>query len=121
MDFLWKLFSVEGWVPRRQCGAWDDTTLLLHIVSDLLIFACYVAIPAALWATRNNPRPAVRTWLFIVFILTCGVTHLDDVIVFWWPAYRLFGVVKAVCAGASLLTVMHYFSSAGRERGRRYE
>lgn len=114
MDFLAHVFDANGWVPRRLCGTWDSTTLLLHICSDLIIWVCYSLIPVALWLTRRDAKPQTRVSLFIAFILSCGITHLAEVVVFWWPAYRLFGVLKAITAGLSLATVMHYFFSAGR-------
>ncbi len=45
-------------------------------------------------------------YLFGLFILTCGITHLIDATMFTWPAYRLLGVSKAITATASWLTVM---------------
>ena len=32
------------------------------------------------------------------FILLCGATHLMEAIIFWWPAYRLAGVLKLMTA-----------------------
>ena len=45
-------------------------------------------------------------WLFAAFILACGTTHLMDAIIFWWPAYRLAGVIKFFTAVVSWSTVM---------------
>ena len=39
--------------------------------------------------------------LFAAFILACGTTHLMEATIFWWPAYRLAGVIKLITAGAS--------------------
>ncbi len=44
--------------------------------------------------------------LFAAFILTCGFTHLLDVVIFYSPVYRLSGVVKLATALASCGTVV---------------
>jgi PAS domain S-box-containing protein len=44
-------------------------------------------------------------WLFGAFILGCGTTHLMEVIVTYWPLYRLAGVIKFFTAVVSLTTV----------------
>src|SRR5690606_10906364 len=44
--------------------------------------------------------------LFGAFILSCGATHLMEAIIFWWPAYRLAGVIKAATAVISWSTVI---------------
>jgi PAS domain S-box-containing protein len=45
-------------------------------------------------------------WMFGVFILSCGVTHLLEVVNTYLPLYRLSGVVKGVTALASWATVI---------------
>jgi PAS domain S-box-containing protein len=44
--------------------------------------------------------------LFGAFILACGTTHLMEVLMFWWPAYRLAGIVKLFTALVSWGTVL---------------
>ncbi|MBC7968230.1 MAG: PAS domain S-box protein, partial [Fuerstia sp.] len=44
--------------------------------------------------------------LFGAFILLCGTTHLMEAIIFWWPAYRLAGVLKFITALISWGTVV---------------
>lgn len=46
------LFGFDGFPPRRECGdAWGDEPSLgwIHIVSDVTIFLCYLAIPLMLF------------------------------------------------------------------------
>jgi len=43
--------------------------------------------------------------LFAAFILSCGTGHLIEAGIFWWPAYRVSGVSKAVTAVFSWATV----------------
>lgn len=81
----------------------------LHIVSDVMIAVSYVAIPCVLcwFAWRRNWLPFKGViLLFAAFILCCGMTHLMEAVVFWWPAYGLAGVLKAVTAVVSGATVL---------------
>lgn len=61
----------------------------------------------AFFLVRRRDVP-LRTiyWLFVAFILSCGTTHLVDASMFYFPAYRFLGVMKAVTAVVSLLTVV---------------
>lgn len=105
MEFLVRLFDPSGFPPRWNCGTWTPFAGWLHIVSDVLIFLAYSAIPSALAVVlvrrRDVPFPRVLA-LFVVFILSCGLSHLVDAMMFYWPVYRFLGVVKAVTAVASI-------------------
>ena len=103
------LFDRSGFVPRWSCGEWSAPLGWAHIVSDMLTFAAYAAIPVALlWFVRNRPDvpfPGVF-WLFAAFILACGTGHLVEAIIFWHPVYRLSGAVKVITAVVSWATVL---------------
>jgi signal transduction histidine kinase len=43
--------------------------------------------------------------LFVAFILLCGITHLMDAIIFWWPAYRLSALIRLLTAIVSVFTI----------------
>ena len=45
-------------------------------------------------------------WLFGIFILACGTTHLMNIWVIWKPVYRLDGIVKLITAIASVPTAI---------------
>ncbi|HZH97982.1 MAG TPA: ATP-binding protein [Fimbriimonadaceae bacterium] len=45
-------------------------------------------------------------WLFGLFIVACGTTHLMGFLVFYHPMYRLDGVIKLITAVASWGTVL---------------
>lgn len=44
-------------------------------------------------------------WLFAAFIFLCGTTHFIDAVMFWWPAYRLNGLVLFTTGAVSWATV----------------
>ncbi|MBN8625183.1 MAG: PAS domain-containing protein [Planctomycetes bacterium] len=108
--FEW-LFDLRGFPARWHCGGgWREEPWLgwLHIGSDLGIWSAYFAIPLVLvyFAARKRNLPFRRIFLlFGSFILLCGLTHLTDAIIFWWPAYRFAGVLKLVTAVVSWTTV----------------
>lgn len=54
-------------------------------------------------------------YLFGAFILLCGLTHLLDAVMFWWPAYRLGALVRfltGVVSVATVLALIRYFNEA---------
>jgi hypothetical protein len=108
-EFFSRLFDPSGFQARWMCVGPNPYPGWLHIVSDFAIFVAYVAIPGALYVFVRNRRdlvfPAIF-WLFIAFILSCGITHAADTMMFWWPAYRFTGVLKAITAVVSLATVV---------------
>ncbi len=115
VDFLARLFDPSGFPARWQCGSgWTDTLWLgwLHILSDLGVWSAYLAIPLVLgyFLLRRKDLPFRKIFLlFGAFILACGTTHLMEAIIFWWPAYRLAGVIKLFTAVVSWATVFALF------------
>lgn len=114
------LLSPDGFVPRESCGNWSPMLIAVHRVSDLLIFAAYVAIPLlVLWRAKRGlsfvPRDPVGLGLLIGFIASCGLTHVSNQMMFVWPVYRLDALVKAVCAAFSLASTA-WFAYVGPRR-----
>lgn len=109
MSFFWQLFDTSGFTPRWSCGRWSSSHGLLHIASDLLIAFAYFAIPALLIyfmrQRRDVPFRGVF-WLFAAFILSCGIGHAVEASLFWTPWYRFSGLIKAVTAVVSWVTVL---------------
>lgn len=105
---IWRLFDTQGFVPRWDCGNWTNAHAYLHIFSDLGVWSAYLAIPMVLGyfilRKRNMPFRFVFV-LFGAFIFACGTTHLMEAIIFWWPGYRLAGVIKLLTAVVSWGTV----------------
>jgi PAS domain S-box-containing protein len=109
IDFFWKLLDTSDYPPRWYCGRWSAGLGWLHIGSDLAIFGAYAAIPIVLvyFARRRGDVPFLLIfWLFAAFILACGTAHLVEATLFWYPWYRLSGLVKVLTAVASWATVI---------------
>jgi PAS domain S-box-containing protein len=108
LDFMTHLFDTSGFPARWDCGIWSAPHGWLHILSDLAVWSAYVAIPCVLgyFVVRRRDIPFRTVFLlFGAFILACGTTHLMEAIIFWWPAYRLAGVIKLFTAIVSWATV----------------
>jgi PAS domain-containing protein/two-component sensor histidine kinase len=111
VDPLTWLFQTDGFPARWDCGpAWQESPWLgwLHIIADLGVWSAYLAIPVVLWyfVKRRKDLPFRKVFLlFGAFIFACGTTHLMEAIIFWWPGYRLAGMIKLFTALVSWATV----------------
>jgi len=109
VNFFANLFDTSNFPPRWYCGSWPADLGWLHIISDTAIFAAYFAIPCILlyFIRRRDDLPFSKiTFLFAAFILACGFGHLLEAIIFWWPAYRFAGLLKACTAIVSCITAI---------------
>jgi len=108
--FFTNLFQTDSWPARWQCGSWSDFHGWLYISSDVLIWAAYFIIPLMLGYfvhRRSIDIPFKSIFLlFMGFILACGLTHLIDAIIFWWPGYRLSALIRFATALVSWGTVI---------------
>ncbi len=112
-NFFSKLFDTSDYPARWRCGNWSTGEGWLHILSDLGVWSAYLAIPLVLvfFLRQRQDLPFRKIFLlFGAFILLCGTTHLMDAAVFWWPAYRLAGLIKLITAIVSWATVISLFS-----------
>lgn len=94
-------------LPHGYCFTWNPALLWTHVVSDGLIGAAYVSIPATLLYLVRKRADIPFDWivlLFAIFIVSCGATHWIEVWTVWNPDYWLSGAVKGVTAIASVLT-----------------
>lgn len=109
----WWPVDTTGFVPRWQCGAWSAGLGWTHIISDIIIWVSYWAIPLILacFVVRRKDVPFPKVfWLFVAFILACGTGHLVEAVIFWEPVYRLSGLVKAGTAAVSIGTAIALIS-----------
>jgi len=108
LEFFRLLFQSDSWPARWSCGNWTGFHGWLYILSSFLISAAYLAIPFILYSfiSRRKDTPFVKVfWLFIIFILSCSLTHLLDGVIFWIPLYRLNALLLCFTALISWFTV----------------
>ncbi|MGA7696115.1 MAG: PAS domain S-box protein, partial [Candidatus Sulfotelmatobacter sp.] len=99
----------ESFMPHGYCYMWDPWIVWLHVISDGLITLSYYCIPPALiyLLVRRRDLPFQWPfWMFGLFILGCGTTHLMEIWTVWRPAYVLSGMVKAITAAVSVATAV---------------
>lgn len=105
---LWAQRSLgAGLLPHAFCIAGSQPLLLLHVVSDALIAAAYLAIPLALirFVRQRRDMPfGWVAWFFGAFIVACGMTHAIEIWTLYDPVYWISGVMKAFTAAVSLAT-----------------
>jgi hypothetical protein len=105
---LSKLWDASDFVPRQQCGNWSELLIWLSQISDLLISLAYISIPCSLlvlwYGRRHRVFISSTLLLFVSFIFLCSLTHLCQVLVFRWPAYRLFVLINFITGIVSLAT-----------------
>lgn len=102
------LLQTNGFPARWICGKWTDFHGWLYISSNLAIWAAYFAIPITLFYFINQRKdiPFKKVFIsFMAFILFCGLTHLIDALIFWYPIYRINALFLFGTAAVSWVTV----------------
>src|SRR5450631_1404031 len=109
-NFFKLLFDGSDWPPRWHCGKWTEFHGWLYIISDLLIWSAYFAIPVVIikYISRKQDARFIRLYfLFAAFILACGATHFLDAMSFWAPLYRFNALALFVTGILSWVTVFY--------------
>lgn len=112
LTWLADLFRGEGFMPHGHCYFWRPDIVFLHVASDGLIGLAYFAIPLGLLRFVRRRRDLPYSWILWCFgglIVSCGLTHVLEIITLWHPAYWISGTMKAVTAVASLTTAVVLF------------
>lgn len=102
-------FISGDYAPHGYCLLWRPELIWTHVISDALIAAAYFSIPVALLVFVRK-RPDVNFgkmfWLFALFILSCGLTHVMGIWNLWNGDYGAEATIKAITAAASVPTAM---------------
>lgn len=106
MDWL---LDTVNFVPRGSVGAgWTSSLIYAYKFANLVIACSYLSIPVTMivfWhKRRNNLSHSWVVVLIAVFISMTGLMHLDDILVFYWPAYRFFTIMCCLTAGVAFFT-----------------
>lgn len=108
IDFFVKLFDTSDWPPGWHYGQWTDFHGWLYIISDLLVWSAFFAIPLIIlrYISKKHDTRFVRLYfLFAGFILACGTTYFFDAVAFWFPVYRLNALLRLITGVLSWITV----------------
>jgi signal transduction histidine kinase/ActR/RegA family two-component response regulator len=99
------LLNPAGLTPHGFCLSWQSGLIWLHAGSDAIIGLAYLSVPLALASFARKRSDFEYSWvlyIFVVFIVACGVTHIMSVLTLWIPVYGLEGIIKLVTALASV-------------------
>lgn len=95
--------------PHGYCLMWNPALVWTHVLADSLIAAAYFSIPIAIVRFvrgRKDLEFSWIFWLFALFILACGTTHLFGIWTLWRADYVLQAAIKVVTAIASVGTAI---------------
>jgi len=109
MDEIFKFFSGPNFMPHGHCYFWEPFIVWANTISDGLIAISYFTIPVALFyilKKRQDIKFIGIGILFAIFIFSCGITHILDVITIWYPIYRIDSIVRIITALASISTAI---------------
>jgi two-component sensor histidine kinase len=108
MTDLWNwLVNPTGLTPHGFCLTWAPGLIWTHAIADIVIGLAYFSIPVALSffvVRRQDLEFRWIVYLFVAFIMACGLTHFLAVYVLWVAAYGIEGIVKAITAVLSVIT-----------------
>lgn len=104
------LFTGEGWVPSAHVYLWHPTILWLHALSDGITGLSYILIPIAIFLFTRQCRDLRSAcpifWLFVAFIISCGINYFAEMYTIWHPAFRLPTWLQASNTVISLATAV---------------
>jgi PAS domain S-box-containing protein len=101
--------EAANFMPHGYCYMWDPSIVWLHVISDGFIALSYFCIPLALIYLLRRRRDLPFNWIFWMFglfIVGCGTTHLMEIWTVWHASYWLAGVIKAITAAVSAATAI---------------
>ena len=90
-------------------GNMTPLLMMVMAISNALIAISYASIPFFLIVFVRKRKDMPFTWvifLFGLFIMACGTTHLIHVIGLWWPVNWWQATVDSICAIISIATAV---------------
>jgi PAS domain S-box-containing protein len=108
-NLLRAFFDTRLLNPHGICLLWRPDLLWTHVVSDVVIGLAYFSIPLALGVLLYRRREVLfgwAVWMFVAFIMLCGVTHFMSVWTLWHADYGVEALIKAATAAVSLATAV---------------
>ncbi len=86
------LTDASEFAPHGFCLTWDRNLISLNMIANGLIFLSYMVIPIQIaWMIIKAATvlPHWALWLFVSFILLCGISHAIDIVTLFYPVYWL--------------------------------
>ncbi|WP_286270297.1 PAS domain-containing sensor histidine kinase [Thalassotalea hakodatensis] len=105
-------FFRGDYMPHGHCYLWQPHILWTNVISDFLIAFAYFSLPVAIMifsAKRKDIGFQGVFWLFSLFILCCGITHIFGIWTIWHGVYGYHGLSKAITAVVSVATAIYVY------------
>ncbi|TNF22332.1 MAG: hypothetical protein EP318_04215 [Rhodobacteraceae bacterium] len=109
---LISFFQDTGYLAHGASLMWEPWLIALFAGADFLIVSAFAIIPLALHRVLRARKDLANrrlAYLFVAFILLCGLTHLAGIVTLWAPAYAIEGAIKLVTGLVSMATAMVLF------------
>lgn len=109
------IFNVSTQPPHGFCLLWKTDLIALHAISNIIIALAYFAMPFVIilfLKRRPDIKHRLLFWIFAIFILACGLTHVMNAVTIWIPVYYLSGIMMMITAIISLgsaVVVLYFF------------
>lgn len=106
--FRWFL-ETASFMPHGYCLLWQPELVMMHAVSDLLTAVSYFSIPIAIAQVirqRGDIKFGPVPWLFVSFILLCGLNHIISLVTIVEPIYGAQALTKMAMAAVSVTTAI---------------
>jgi len=104
------------WMPGQEMeiqganpGNMSPLLMMVMALSNAIIAISYASIPFFLIVFVRKRKDMPFTWiifLFGLFILACGATHITHVVGLWWEVNWWQATVDAICAIISMATAV---------------
>jgi signal transduction histidine kinase len=109
LEYFDILSRARDLAPHGYCLLWQPELIWTHVIADGLIAAAYFSIPIAIVrfvTVRRDIEFSWIFWLFALFIVACGTTHLMAIWTLWNADYGWEALIKVVTAIASVGTAI---------------
>ncbi len=96
-------------IQGADAGTMTPALMMVMALSNALIGVSYASIPFFLIIFLRKRKDMPFTWIFFLFglfILACGTTHIVHVIGLWWPVNWWQATVDTICAFVSVATAI---------------
>lgn len=103
------LFDSSLFMPHGHCYLWRPAVVWMHVIADSIIFLAYLSISSTLVYFILKRPDLPFDWMFAafgVFVLSCGIGHLIDVVTLWTPVYWFSGAQRGLTAFVSIVTAI---------------
>ena len=99
------IFTSGGFEPHGVHFAESPALMWSFIIINAIIAIAYLILPAELSYVYFKRRDFAFSWVFIIiafFGVWCSMTHVMNIVVFWFPLYWFEGIISVTTGAVSL-------------------